>query len=289
MQDKNKTYQVIGGLAGGGLALGLALAFLVELYLDRSFKRPQEVAAKLKLPFFLAVPYLNGNGKLRLPKIGKKVKLLPANTGGPAPAAEAKGSAPAPAQTDAVTPRDAKQALQPFHETLRDRLVAYFEMINLTHKPKLVAVTSCDEGAGVSTMASGLAVLPVRDGGRQCAAGEHELGGRGGAPFLQGQADAGAGRSAGKGETGGRDGAGQSLCGQGIQPTADKLPIVLPKRFGHLVSKMKASDYDYIIFDMPPVTQISVTPRLARFMDMVLLVMESGKTDRDMAQRAARC
>ena len=67
----------------------------------------------------------------------------------------------------------------------------------------------------------------------------------------------------------------------------DKLPIILPKRFGHLVSKMKASDYDYIIFDMPPVTQISVTPRLARFMDMVLLVIESGKTDRDVAQRAA--
>jgi Mrp family chromosome partitioning ATPase len=38
---------------------------------------------------------------------------------------------------------------------------------------------------------------------------------------------------------------------------------------------------------MPPVTQISVTPRLARFMDMVLLVVESEKTDRDVAQRAA--
>jgi len=67
----------------------------------------------------------------------------------------------------------------------------------------------------------------------------------------------------------------------------DKLPAMLPKRFSHLVSKMKASDYDYIIFDMPPVTQISVTPRLARFMDMVLLVVESEKTDREVAQRAA--
>jgi Mrp family chromosome partitioning ATPase len=35
------------------------------------------------------------------------------------------------------------------------------------------------------------------------------------------------------------------------------------------------------------VTQISVTPRLARFMDMVLLVVESEKTDREVAQRAA--
>jgi Mrp family chromosome partitioning ATPase len=50
---------------------------------------------------------------------------------------------------------------------------------------------------------------------------------------------------------------------------------------------MKASDFDYIIFDMPPVSQISITPRLARFMDMVLLVIESEKTDRDIAARAA--
>jgi Mrp family chromosome partitioning ATPase len=67
----------------------------------------------------------------------------------------------------------------------------------------------------------------------------------------------------------------------------DKLPAILPKRFSHLVSKMKASDYDYIIFDMPAVTQISVTPRLARFMDMVLLVVESEKTKHEAAQWAA--
>jgi Mrp family chromosome partitioning ATPase len=52
------------------------------------------------------------------------------------------------------------------------------------------------------------------------------------------------------------------------------------------VPKLKASDYDYIIFDMPPVSQISVTPRLAGFMDMVLLVIESEKTDREVVKRA---
>jgi hypothetical protein len=62
---------------------------------------------------------------------------------------------------------------------------------------------------------------------------------------------------------------------------------VLPKRFSHLVPMMKASDYDYIIFDMPPVSEISITPRLARFMDMVLLVVESEKTSRDAAARVS--
>jgi Mrp family chromosome partitioning ATPase len=61
----------------------------------------------------------------------------------------------------------------------------------------------------------------------------------------------------------------------------------MPKRFTNLVPKLKASDYDYVIFDMPAVSQISVTPRLARFMDMMLIVVESEKTDRDVVQRAA--
>jgi Mrp family chromosome partitioning ATPase len=60
----------------------------------------------------------------------------------------------------------------------------------------------------------------------------------------------------------------------------------LPKRFNSLVSKLKASDFDYIIFDMPPMSQISITPRLAKYMDMVMVVVESEKSNRDVVQRA---
>ena len=65
------------------------------------------------------------------------------------------------------------------------------------------------------------------------------------------------------------------------------LPQVLPKRFAGLISKIRSSDYDYIIFDMPAINQVSITPRLARFMDMVLLVVESGKSNRDAVKRAS--
>jgi Mrp family chromosome partitioning ATPase len=65
-----------------------------------------------------------------------------------------------------------------------------------------------------------------------------------------------------------------------------QLPRVLPRRFNSLVPQLKASDYDYIIFDLPAVSQISNTSRLARFMDIVLLVVESEKTDREAAERA---
>jgi Mrp family chromosome partitioning ATPase len=234
----------------------------------------------------LAVPYLNGHGKLRLPKFGRKVKLLSASSGSPPAEAEAKSSAPGPANNGALAPWDEKHALRPFHETLRDRLVAYFEMISLTHKPKLVAVTSCDEGAGVSTMASGLAssLSETGDGNVLLVNMNSEDGEA--HHFYKGKLTVGLDDVLEKEK---REGAMVQDNLYVVKETTnrDKLPIILPKRFGHLVSKMKASDYDYIIFDMPPVTQISVTPRLARFMDMVLLVIESGKTDRDVAQRAA--
>jgi Mrp family chromosome partitioning ATPase len=46
------------------------------------------------------------------------------------------------------------------------------------------------------------------------------------------------------------------------------------------------SDYDYIVFDMPAISQTSITPRLAAMMDMVLLVVESEKTNRDAVEEA---
>ena len=65
-----------------------------------------------------------------------------------------------------------------------------------------------------------------------------------------------------------------------------KLQKIVPLQFSRFVPKLKASDYDYIIFDMPPVGQTSVTAKVARYMDMVLMVVESEKTDRDVAKRA---
>ncbi len=62
---------------------------------------------------------------------------------------------------------------------------------------------------------------------------------------------------------------------------------MLPKRFGQLVPKFKLSEFDYVIFDMPPITQTSITPRIAGHMDMVMLVLEAEKDNADVARRAA--
>ena len=65
-----------------------------------------------------------------------------------------------------------------------------------------------------------------------------------------------------------------------------QLAHILPNRFANLMPKMKESDYDYIIFDLPPVSPTSMTPRLARLMDMVLLVIEAEKTSQDVVKQA---
>jgi len=52
--------------------------------------------------------------------------------------------------------------------------------------------------------------------------------------------------------------------------------------------KLKASEYDYIIFDMPPVNQTTATARLSGLMDMVLLVIEAEKTNQDVVRRVIK-
>ena len=61
---------------------------------------------------------------------------------------------------------------------------------------------------------------------------------------------------------------------------------IIPKRFYDLMPHLKASDFDYIIFDMPSLGQTSITPAMAGFMDKVLIVVEAEKSNRDFLKRA---
>jgi polysaccharide biosynthesis transport protein len=51
---------------------------------------------------------------------------------------------------------------------------------------------------------------------------------------------------------------------------------------------LKASDFDYIIFDMPPLDQTSPTWGMAAFMDKLLLIVEAEKNSRDVINRGYR-
>lgn len=242
--------------AGGALAAGIALALLLDLFVDRSLKRPGEVT-KLGLPLFFSLPRLN------------KAELTPT-----------------PTESADPTLWNGKQSLHPYFEAMRDRLIQHFEQRNLTHKPKLVAVTSCGTGAGVSSVAKGLALSLSEAGDGNILLVDMTTD--------QGAAHSFMKKDAGMGlpellESETRDSA-QVQEHLYLATAGDMnggLPKVLPKRFNHLVPKLKASDYDFIIFDLPPVSATSITPRLAGFMDLVLEVVEAERTNRDTARRAA--
>lgn len=272
-------------MVAGGVALGLGWAFLIELFLDRSVKRPIDVQSKLRLPLFLAIPDVNRNGHRRLAKADKdKLRALkPADTSATtAPAV----SGPTPESgSQGMETWSPKLPLRPFYEALRDRLVMYFEVRGITHKPKLIAVTSAGRGAGVTTTAAGLAATlsETGDGNVLLVDMNQEQGSA--QQFCQGRPVAKLEEALYKKDS--------ALVQDKLYVVTEteaangsKLPRILPKRFTNLVPKLKVSDYDYIIFDMPAITQTSVTPRLAGFMDMVLLVIESEKTDRQLVQQS---
>jgi len=274
-KDYGKFFKNIGAIMISGLALGLAWALLIEFYLDRTVKRPVDLQAKLRIPFFLSIPDLNYGENTRLSTPDRKQLAY---------AGDAAGNGNGGTALEIAVPA-VNHALHSHCDALRDRLVSYFESINLTRKPKLVAITSAGKGAGVSTISAGLAASLSETGDGRVLLVDMNLENGAAQQFVRGKPDCQLDDALISDK---RDNAlvQENLYVVSEGSNADKLPRVLPKRFASLVPKLKASDYDYIIFDMPPVTQTSVTTRLSGFMDTVMLVVESERTDLDVIQQA---
>jgi polysaccharide biosynthesis transport protein len=207
------------GLAGGGLALGIAIALLIELVLDRTVKRAHEFEEQLQIPLLLSIPYFSTSSQL--------LRLCDERHDPAKALIEDKGS-------DLVE-MDNGDLLQPFCEAIRDRLGLFFELNHMAHKPKLVAVAGLAKNAGASTLAAGLA----------------------------------------------------NTLSEGSESKVllvDKPPAT--RQFYNMLMEFKASDLDYIVFDMPSLGDTSATLPLAGFMDTVLLVVEAEKSNRESVKRA---
>jgi uncharacterized protein involved in exopolysaccharide biosynthesis/Mrp family chromosome partitioning ATPase len=262
---------------------GFGLGFVSERILDRTIKCVADVERQVRVPLFLSVPDTTWKPGFHLPRSARIGHQNPVATNGKG---EPRKSDASPAIGTAVSLWNPHHTLRPHFEGLRDRLITYFEVHAMNHKPKMVAVTSCNGGAGVTTMAAGLAAALSETGDGNVLLVDMNLEQGAAHAFYQGKPSCGLSEVL---ENGTRDSAfvQENLYLVSAHETNNqKLPRVLPKRFANLVPRMKASDYDYIIFDMPPVTQTSVTARLAGFMDMVLVVIESEKTGQEIVQRA---
>ena len=258
--------KVVLGLAGGGVALGLAFAFLMELVIDRSVKKKLELETLLGIPVLLSIPYLNGRAPLRLRwPFARNGSALALRNG-----------------RNASAPWDSEHFIRSYSEAIRDRLVLYFELNGMDHKPKLVAVTDCSVGAGASTLAGGIAAALSETGDGKVLLVDMNVGRPEIHPFFRGTPAC----SLTEALVGAPSPAGDNLyLAVASQPDAPQAPLI-PKKFYDLMPHLKASDFDYIIFDMPPLGQTSITLPMSRFMDKVLIVAEAEKSNRDFIKRA---
>jgi len=257
------------GLAGGGIALGIALALLRGLALNRTVGQPLQLETQLHIPLMLSIPYSNGrNGHLVLPPNGS-----PANPGALA----------TKRHHSKLAPWDAGHFMRRYCDAIRDRLGLYFELNNLTHKPKLVGVASFSEAAGTSTLAAGLAASLSEMNDGKVLLVDVNLGPQEVHPFFKGKPAYPL--NAALEPEGTIASASENLYLATVgSPNAGPAQLGL-KRFFDMMPNLKASDFDYVIFDMPPLEQTSPTWGMAAFMDKLLLVVEAEKNSRDMIKR----
>jgi polysaccharide biosynthesis transport protein len=138
---KRNIEKAVVGIAGGGLAVGIAIMLLIELILDQSVKRSVELEKRLHIPLLLTIPYLGSSDRrLRLRDVGEEV-----------------GAVAGPQPQEASLVGGIGDSLKPFCEAIRDRLGIFFEANNMNYRPKLVGVTGLAKNAGTSALAAGLA------------------------------------------------------------------------------------------------------------------------------------
>ena len=276
--------QILGGLAGGGWIIGIAIAFLIDMVLDRSIKRPREIDGRLGLPLMMSIPRSGGKKAKAKPKLLQSAAEEPVTD----------LAIPTP-----TAPWEERHFIRPYAEAIRDRLEYYFELKRMTHNPKLIGVTALDSGAGASTIAAGLAtafsdtgdgkvllmdlnpertgVHPFFEGKPVCSITEALESGRDvNARFKAADKDLFLATVNGNlnternrnGETGMIDGEGNQVPSRFI-----------PKQIYDLLPQLKISDFDYVIFELPPLGETSPTVAMAGFMDKMLVVAEAEKTN----------
>jgi uncharacterized protein involved in exopolysaccharide biosynthesis/Mrp family chromosome partitioning ATPase len=258
-------------LAGGGLALGIALALLRGLILNRTVGRPLQLETQLHIPLMLSIPYANArNGHVALPPNG-----APEN-----PAALATRP-----RHSKLAPWEAGHFMRPYCDAIRDRLGLYFELNHLTHKPKLVGVAGLSQEAGASTLAAGLAASLSETNDGKVLLVDVNLGPEDVHHFFKGK-PAYPLNAALKNRS--IDSAADNLYLATVGPSNAGPAKLGLKKFFDMMPNLKASDFDYIIFDMPPLEQTSPTWGMAAFMDKLLLIVEAEKNSRDVINRGYR-
>ena len=261
--------KIMVGAAVGGLAMAVAFALLKELFLTRTVRRPVEVEKFVGVSPLVSIPY---NSRLSMASASKKNGKVDATV--------------SKAASRNLAPWDLNHFIRPYAEAIRDRLGLYFELHNLTHKPKLVGVAGFSRTAGTSTLAAGLAAALSETNDGKVLLVDVSLGPDQVHPFFKGKPAYPL--NAALKPNGAIDAAAENLYLATVGSSNAGPAQLGLKKFFDLMPNLKASDFDYVIFDMPPLHQTSPTWGMAAFMDKFLLVVEAEKNTRDALKRNYR-
>ena len=172
-------------------------------------------------------------------------------------------------------------------DAIRDRLGLYFELNHLTHKPKLVGVAGLSDNAGASTLAAGLAASLSETNDGKVLLVDVNLGPEEVHSFFKGKPAYSLNAALKPKEEMASAADNLYLATVGSRNAGGPAQLGL-KKFFDMMPNLKASDFDYIIFDMPPLHQTSPSWGMAAFMDKLLLVVEAEKNNRDVINRGYR-
>ena len=254
-------------LVGGSIALGVALALLKGLILNQTVGRPLQLETRLHIPLMLSIPY--ANGRFALPSNGS----------------QNPGALTTARRNTELAPWESEHFIRPYCDAIRDRLGLYFELNHLTHKPKLVGVTGMSGDGGASTLAAGLAASLSETNDGKVLLVDVNLGPEEVHPFFKGKPAYPLNKALKPSDSIASAADNLYLATVGSPNSGGPAQLGL-KKFFDMMPNMKASDFDYIIFDMPALDQTSPTWGMAAFMDKLLVVVEAEKDSREVIRRS---
>jgi polysaccharide biosynthesis transport protein len=269
-----KTMQLALGLAAGGLLIGLSLAFLFEWVINRRISRPIEIQTRLQLPLMMTIPRIRTkDGVEKLINHESACKLLENHSGLMLPAESSNG-------VKNTAQYEPEHFIMPFAGALRDRIMFGFEINNITHKPKMIGLTGLSQGAGTSTLAVAMAKSFAENGKFKVLVVDLNSSWSSklpDAPVESLHEALEVSRSATF-----RQHPRSLYFASAPTRQSGKGSLSLASVLMHeLLPQLVVCDFDYIVFDMPPVAPTSPTLAMAGFMDKVLLVLDAENTNRE--------
>ncbi|MGH7803118.1 MAG: GumC family protein [Candidatus Binatia bacterium] len=271
----------------GGLLAGLGLAFFLE-YLDDTVKTPEDVQVRLGLPMLGVVPHFDSKTRTRASRIS-----LGRKNGSAEHSSEKPGAVALVADAKNRTTQELMVAHQPLSiATEAYRMVRTAILLSAADEPpQVILVTSGVTGEGKTVTAINEALTLVQAGGKVLLFDAdirrprlHKVfnlpNGHGLSTFLAGQSsfesivhEVAAVRSEG---TNG-NGKGHLFVVPAGPTPPNPAELLGGKRMKQVIEALR-KEYDYILFDTPPVLPVADTEELSRVSDGVVLVVHGQRT-----------